>query len=138
DMSYFFFQAEDGIRDRNVTGVQTCALPIFRSRIREEAGLSTLGLSELRLAILIRLRDTGPSTAAALAEAEHVSQQAIAQCLNALKSENLVSASTDPNDRRKVLTSLSANGGELPNSIRTSRDTWLNRAIDAAVAPTEQ
>src|SRR5699024_11711375 len=27
----FFFQAEDGIRDRNVTGVQTCALPIFSS-----------------------------------------------------------------------------------------------------------
>src|SRR5207249_6227222 len=26
---FFFFQAEDGIRDRNVTGVQTCALPIF-------------------------------------------------------------------------------------------------------------
>src|SRR5437868_8215449 len=26
----FFFQAEDGIRDRNVTGVQTCALPICR------------------------------------------------------------------------------------------------------------
>src|SRR5207249_5077762 len=29
---YFFFQAEDGIRDRNVTGVQTCALPIYRAR----------------------------------------------------------------------------------------------------------
>src|SRR5207249_11444408 len=28
-MSVFFFQAEDGIRDRNVTGVQTCALPIW-------------------------------------------------------------------------------------------------------------
>src|SRR5437868_7662779 len=27
-MCFFFFQAEDGIRDRNVTGVQTCALPI--------------------------------------------------------------------------------------------------------------
>ena len=25
----FFFQAEDGIRDRLVTGVQTCALPIY-------------------------------------------------------------------------------------------------------------
>ena len=25
----FFFQAEDGIRDWSVTGVQTCALPIF-------------------------------------------------------------------------------------------------------------
>src|SRR5205823_9110232 len=26
----FFFQAEDGIRDKLVTGVQTCALPIYR------------------------------------------------------------------------------------------------------------
>src|SRR2546427_4910087 len=26
---FFFFQAEDGIRDLTVTGVQTCALPIF-------------------------------------------------------------------------------------------------------------
>src|SRR3989442_12431319 len=28
---FFFFQAEDGIRDADVTGVQTCALPISRS-----------------------------------------------------------------------------------------------------------
>src|SRR6266540_7078061 len=28
---FFFFQAEDGIRDRDVTGVQTCALPISRN-----------------------------------------------------------------------------------------------------------
>src|SRR2546430_7112160 len=28
--SFFFFQAEDGIRDLTVTGVQTCALPILR------------------------------------------------------------------------------------------------------------
>ena len=27
---YFFFQAEDGIRGSPVTGVQTCALPIYR------------------------------------------------------------------------------------------------------------
>src|SRR5258706_1042123 len=27
---FFFFQAEDGIRDWSVTGVQTCALPILR------------------------------------------------------------------------------------------------------------
>src|SRR6266516_6972142 len=27
-ITFFFFQAEDGIRDRTVTGVQTCALPI--------------------------------------------------------------------------------------------------------------
>src|SRR2546430_12437170 len=28
-MFFFFFQAEDGIRDLTVTGVQTCALPIY-------------------------------------------------------------------------------------------------------------
>src|SRR6266481_8765670 len=28
-LSFFFFQAEDGIRDGTVTGVQTCALPIL-------------------------------------------------------------------------------------------------------------
>src|SRR5699024_11665798 len=32
ERGFFFFQAEDGIRDRNVTGVQTCALPISRDR----------------------------------------------------------------------------------------------------------
>src|SRR5690606_39585129 len=29
--TFFFIQAEDGIRDFHVTGVQTCALPILRS-----------------------------------------------------------------------------------------------------------
>src|SRR2546430_11699803 len=29
ELLYFFFQAEDGIRDLTVTGVQTCALPIY-------------------------------------------------------------------------------------------------------------
>src|SRR3990170_7551181 len=32
---FFFFQAEDGIRDDLVTGVQTCALPIFRTGQQE-------------------------------------------------------------------------------------------------------
>src|SRR2546429_432613 len=36
---FFFFQAEDGIRDVAVTGVQTCALPISS---RETGGASTL------------------------------------------------------------------------------------------------
>src|SRR6266699_4946841 len=30
---FFFFQAEDGIRDADVTGVQTCALPIYRRAV---------------------------------------------------------------------------------------------------------
>src|SRR3989454_1606619 len=40
---FFFFQAEDGIRDYKVTGVQTCALPIFTDlRMRKVDGLAVL------------------------------------------------------------------------------------------------
>src|SRR5258708_27191708 len=37
---FFFFQAEDGIRDDLVTGVQTCALPIFAVRIAYDETLA--------------------------------------------------------------------------------------------------
>src|SRR3989441_6393868 len=35
---FFFFQAEDGIRDKLVTGVQTCALPISNKRLKLPGG----------------------------------------------------------------------------------------------------
>src|SRR5215475_15312789 len=35
---FFFFQAEDGIRDFHVTGVQTCALPIWPRKLASETG----------------------------------------------------------------------------------------------------
>src|SRR5437879_6982466 len=35
---FFFFQAEDGIRDTSVTGVQTCALPIWSRRRASDQG----------------------------------------------------------------------------------------------------
>src|SRR6266568_6575665 len=36
---FFFFQAEDGIRDGTVTGVQTCALPICTTSVDEAGGV---------------------------------------------------------------------------------------------------
>src|SRR5690625_7500930 len=38
---FFFFQAEDGIRDGHVTGVQTCALPISASSSRTRVSMTT-------------------------------------------------------------------------------------------------
>src|SRR2546427_7745004 len=49
---FFFFQAEDGIRDLTVTGVQTCALPI--SLYRTQGAINPL---ELRRTILKYLPD---------------------------------------------------------------------------------
>src|SRR6266498_1432682 len=45
---FFFFQAEDGIRDADVTGVQTCALPIS-SPERENELMGAYDRSECRL-----------------------------------------------------------------------------------------
>src|SRR2546425_9295788 len=45
-MSLFFFQAEDGIRDKLVTGVQTCALPIFADKARPLSATERAMLAE--------------------------------------------------------------------------------------------
>src|SRR5204862_5515476 len=40
---FFFFQAEDGIRDLYVTGVQTCALPISGLNAGDSAPMAVVG-----------------------------------------------------------------------------------------------
>src|SRR5256885_16286958 len=47
-MGTFFFQAEDGIRDYKVTGVQTCALPIWRMMRILRGGPQLMTASALR------------------------------------------------------------------------------------------
>src|SRR5260221_1163239 len=64
---FFFFQAEDGIRDHCVTGVQTCALPICRYGIstREKAwrpdrdSLARLGILQAFSRVEIPYRPAG-------------------------------------------------------------------------------
>jgi DNA-binding MarR family transcriptional regulator len=113
------------------------ALQRLRARLREEAGATATGLSISQLAILQRLL-AGPATAATLAAAEHVSQQAIAQSLTTLKAEGLVRSRPDPSDGRKVVLSVTPSGRRLVERIVASRDAWLVRAIDAAVAADER
>ena len=50
-MFFFFFQAEDGIRDISVTGVQTCALPI--SERMKGVGRQLLKGRDLLMAVAI-------------------------------------------------------------------------------------
>src|SRR5437868_15528400 len=45
----FFFQAEDGIRDRNVTGVQTCALPIWKPQVFEHRNANAMEIAPKRI-----------------------------------------------------------------------------------------
>src|SRR2546426_6159327 len=62
-ISFFFFQAEDGIRDYKVTGVQTCALPISVKHHTVATAttplfLHTRAIIGMPLSQLVRIRTT--------------------------------------------------------------------------------
>src|SRR2546426_6593985 len=57
-LSVFFFQAEDGIRDYKVTGVQTCALPIsYTAAVARRLGVAEPDLTDIYRGAL--LHDVG-------------------------------------------------------------------------------
>src|SRR5262249_59686095 len=62
-VGFFFFQAEDGIRDWSVTGVQTCALPIYPNTnsgvSARTAGLADQLVRSIRLTLLALLGAVG-------------------------------------------------------------------------------
>src|SRR5688572_33336329 len=60
-MSVFFFQAEDGIRDLTVTGVQTCALPILYAEMSDRVVANLLyRVKDNDLGILARIGQPYP------------------------------------------------------------------------------
>src|SRR5256885_5673528 len=70
---FFFFQAEDGIRDYKVTGVQTCALPISRPAA-ETSSLSPNRTGPGILPRPARSAPTAPRTAVLMRSEEHTSE----------------------------------------------------------------
>jgi DNA-binding MarR family transcriptional regulator len=114
------------------------AVTRLRSRIRIESGLRSTGIPISQMAVLSRIIEEEPTTAAALAAAEHVTQQAIAQSLATLEKRALVTKSRDPGDGRKSLVSATEAGRALLEGIKASSEAWLSRAIEAAVTPEER
>ncbi len=124
------------MKDREIAVRLALAIKKLRTRLREAATSQNLPISHL--SILKHLRDAGASTAAALAISEHVSQQAIAQSLAALRDAGFVQAKPDKEDGRKNLISLTAAGEKLYASAIASRDAWLVAAIKSEIAPEER
>src|SRR5256886_16946008 len=80
-MFFFFFQAEDGIRDLTVTGVQTCALPISQDALDdplaviEEFDPIGVGSRDLRECLFLQLKAFDPqNTLAQQIVSEHLKQ----------------------------------------------------------------
>src|SRR5207248_7708571 len=75
---FFFFQAEDGIRDRTVTGVQTCALPISGKKLTSSMGLpapSRRSISFPRKSLFTSARPCPPEVARIRSEERRVGKE---------------------------------------------------------------
>src|SRR5687767_119209 len=62
-IDFFFFQAEDGIRDKLVTGVQTCALPIYLAGKTPRADLKRLILERKLVSVASAYMNAGEPNA---------------------------------------------------------------------------
>jgi len=113
------------------------AIKRLHGRLREAAWACGVELPIAQVAVIKRLRNDGPSTASALAAAEHVTHQAMTQTLAALKRAGLVRSAKDPSDGRKSVISVTAAGNKLFESAIASRDAWLARSIESVVSPRE-
>src|SRR5438270_7504582 len=88
----FFFQAEDGIRDLTVTGVQTCALPISATPLRlhldarrreaNQDGAVQIGAQDLRPRRAIAVQNFPVRMAEAVAVSDRHHRPALAPCLD--------------------------------------------------------
>ncbi len=104
-------------------------------RFRSQRPEGTLG--DTALDVLTRLYKNGPLTLTQLSEHDQVAPAAMSQSVNRLTSAGYAIRTPDPNDRRKVLFSTTAQGAELALDARTQRNAWLDAQL-AALGPDDQ
>src|SRR6266850_7140844 len=113
-MFFFFFQAEDGIRDYKVTGVQTCALPICKAQ-GYNVSANVLG-REGQVVVAIR------NPAAGFATYENSMKKAYtARATRAPSGKFAETVKGNPNAAQFFLTNFVAAQGALP--IMVGQDT---------------
>jgi DNA-binding MarR family transcriptional regulator len=116
----------------------TMAMTRLRARLRLESSAPLRSWTWSQLSTLRQIIKHGPTTAAALAQIEHVRPQSIAETIAALKADDLVTTAPDPADRRKSMISATPRGHQISDSVIEQREHWLTRALDAATTPAER
>ena len=88
--------------------------------------------------VLARLEREGPATTSALAAAERVRPQSMAQTIAELGAAGLVARSPDPTDGRQILIELTERGRTTLAEERARREGWLANAIESELTEGEQ
>lgn len=80
--------------------------------------------------VLGRLDREGPGSVSDLAQALRVRPQSMAQTVGDLEAEGMVERNPDPDDRRRALVSLTADGQARIYADRAAREGWLVKALE--------
>lgn len=114
------------------------AMTRLRARLRAESVPGSANWTWSHITTLARISRDGPTTASALAAAEHVRPQSMAETIGVLRRQGLVTSEPDPSDRRKSLISATAEGHELAASIHAVREAWLESVLAQVATPAER
>jgi DNA-binding MarR family transcriptional regulator len=126
---------ESGIASDLAAQIRT-VLSRLKRRLREQGGRGDLTPSQI--SVLLRLEKDGAATVSGLARAEGMRPQSMSSIVTSLQGAGLVCSSSDPNDGRQTLMSLSNKCGKLLRESRAARQDWLTTAILQNLSAQEQ
>jgi DNA-binding MarR family transcriptional regulator len=103
------------------------AIGLLVRRVRAAAASHDLSLTEA--AVMKRLANDGPATAAGLARAESMKPQSMGTTIAALEEMGMVQRTPHPTDGRQVNIELTAKGAAVRKSTGDAKRTWLAQAV---------
>jgi DNA-binding MarR family transcriptional regulator len=105
-------------------------------RLRQERVDESLSLSKLSiLGILCR---KGPVTATDLAKRAHIRPQSLTRLIAFLEKRGFVSRQPDEADRRRLLTTITAEGKKALSADISRKEAWLAKVIEQVLSPDER
>ena len=119
----------------DVAGALRVSIGLLLRRLRQVQAEGELTLPES--AALARLDRGGPATASALAKLEQISPQSMGATLAALEARGLAGRSSDPQDGRRVVLSVTDAGRQVLRDKRNARTEQLARALSAGFTRSE-
>ncbi len=88
--------------------------------------------------VLSRLDREGPASVSALAAAERMRPQSMAQTVGDLERAGFVLRRPDPDDRRRAFVELTPAGRKLLHATRAQREGWLTAALERELSASER